>query len=213
MQRENPRPENAVSLGVMAIGVRFTDWNVDNVSSFDQRSPEVSMSPGRMWCVECRAKPKKLLDLRLWVNQQLWGFISKNVVCQAGLRGLVDKSDRFVMCSWRACSSSAASSVTPPISGSPSTGTLYEVQLQQLLLHHRRNFQEWCKNSRLAASWSRRYYPLQNGGINSTCLEEQSWHLQPSVPLLFIYMSSLCLSLQQVSCLSNLKTKVEMCGV
>lgn len=125
----------------------------------------------------------------------------------------MDKSDRFVMCSRRACSSSAASSATPPITGSPSTGTLYEVQLQQLLLHHRHNFQERCKNSRLAASRSRRYYPLQNGGINSTCLEEQSWHLQRSVPLLFIYLDVLALSFitTKVSCLSNFKTKDEMC--
>lgn len=37
---------------------------------------------------------------------------------------------------------SAASSFTTPITGSPSTGTLYEVQPQQLPLHHGHNFQE-----------------------------------------------------------------------
>ena len=69
-----------------------------------------------------------------------------------------------------------------------------EVQLHQLLLHHRRYFQEWCKNSRLAASWARPYYPPQNGGIRSTRLEEVLWRLQPSERLLFIYLYFLSLS-------------------
>lgn len=77
--------------------------------------------------------------------------------------------------------------------GCPSTVTFYEVKLQQLLLHQRHNFQKWCRNSRLAGSWSGRYYPPEGGGINRTCLKEQkpaSAALRGFCYIYFFYISS-----------------------
>ena len=79
----------------------------------------------------------------------------------------------ILMCSRTVCSTSKDSLFSTSFTGYPSTVTFYEVQLQQLLLHQRHNFQKWCRNSRLAGFWSGRYYPLEGGGINRACLEEQ----------------------------------------
>lgn len=79
----------------------------------------------------------------------------------------------ILMCSRTVCSTSEDSLCSTSFTGYPSTVTFYEVQLQQLLLHQRHNFQKWCRNSRLAGFWSGRYYPLEGGGINRACLEEQ----------------------------------------
>lgn len=77
--------------------------------------------------------------------------------------------------------------------GCPSTVTFYEVKLQQLLLHQRHNFQKWCRNSRLAGSWSGRYCPPEGGGINRTCLKEQkpaSAALRGFCFIFFLYLLS-----------------------
>lgn len=80
----------------------------------------------------------------------------------------------ILMCSWTACSTSKDSLFSTSFTGYPSTVTFYEVQLQLLLLlHQRHNVAKWCRDSRLAGSWSGRYYPLEGGGINRACLEEQ----------------------------------------
>lgn len=100
----------------------------------------------------------------------------------------------ILMCRRTACSTSKDSLFSTSFTGCPSTVTFYEVQLQLLLLHQRHNFQKWCRNSRLVGSWSGWYYPLEGGGINPACLEEQ----KPVsgcgevfvVMYLFIYISS-----------------------
>lgn len=94
----------------------------------------------------------------------------------------------ILMCSRTACSTSKDSLFSTSFTGCPSTVTFYEVQLQLLLLHQRHNFQKWCRNSRLAGSWSGRYYPLEGGGINRACLEEQKPAWSQGGFLFFTYL-------------------------
>lgn len=83
------------------------------------------------------------------------------------------KFQTVLMWSNNSLSTSKDSVFSATFTGCPSTGTFYEVKLQQLLLHQWHNFQKWCRDSRLAASWSGQYYPPEGGRINRACLEEQ----------------------------------------
>lgn len=84
------------------------------------------------------------------------------------------------------CSTSKDSLFCTYLTDYPSTESFYEVQAQ--LPQH--NFQKWCRNSRMAASWFGRYYPPEGGGINLVCLEEQKPVSRAWVGLfLFIYIA------------------------
>lgn len=93
------------------------------------------------------------------------------------------------MCRRTACSASKDSLFCTSFSGESSTVTFYEVQLQLLLLlHQRHNFQKCCRNSRLAGSWSGRYYPLEGWCINLACLKEQKTVSAVKEFFVFIYL-------------------------
>lgn len=105
----------------------------------------------------------------------------------------------ILTCSRTACSTTKDSLFSISFTDYPSTVTFYEVQLQQLLLHQRHDFQKWCRNSRLTGSWSGWYYPLEEGSINRTCLEEQT-RVSAALGGFFVFFLSYYISTYCISC-------------
>lgn len=90
-----------------------------------------------------------------------------------------------LMCSRTICSTSKESLLSPSFTGSPSTVTLYEVQLQLLQLDNFRSdaaFQGWLLPGRGDISLWREV------GINLTCLKEQKAASATLEGFLFLYL-------------------------